>query len=77
MEFIDSRQIEELETDYTTTHKYFEYDNEGNLYQVAIHVNFYDSPNDKEIGIVGEETLKIKYFKNEKSACKYYDSEKI
>lgn len=77
MEFIDSRQIEELETDYTTTHKYFEYDNEDNVYQVAIHVNFYDSPNDKENGIVGEKTLKIKYFKNEKNACKYYDSEKI
>lgn len=77
MEFIDSRQIEELETDHTTVHKYFEYDNEENVYQVAIHANFYDSPHDKENGIVGEKTLKIEYFKNEKNAWKYYDSEKI
>lgn len=77
MEFIDSRQIEELETDYTTTHKYFEYDDEENVYQIAIHVHYYDNPNDKECGITGEKTLKIKYYKNEKSAWKYFDSEKI
>src|SRR5699024_1133415 len=64
MEFIDSRQIEELETDYTTTHKYFEYDDEENVYQIAIHVHYYDSPNDKECGITGEMTIKIKYYNN-------------
>lgn len=75
MEFIDSRQIEELETDYTTTHKYFEYDDEENVYQIAIHVNYYDDS--EKFGVVSEETIKVKKYKNEKSACKYFDSEKI
>ena len=75
MEFIDSRQIEALETDYTTTHKYFEYDDEEKVYQIAIHVNYYDDV--EKFGVVSEETIKVKKYKNEKSACKYYDSEKI
>lgn len=75
MEFIDSRQIEELETDYTTTHKYFEYDDEENVYQIAIHVNYYDDI--EKFGVASEETIKVKKYKTEKGAWKYYDSEKI